>query len=103
MATFTSENRSTSSTSGDRHGGRFKKEGLKKKGKKSYKWRRDETGGGRDCRSKQDTYKRMNASRIQYNVERAKVKVSVVFVLSTENKVSEYKRIGRPTLAPWGS
>lgn len=101
MATFTSVNLSTSSTTGDRHGGRFKKGRFKKK--RSYKWRRDETGGGGDCRSKQDIYKRMNASRIQYNVERAKVKVSVVFVLSTGNKVSEYKRIGRPTLVPWGS
>lgn len=32
-------------------------------------------------RPKQDTYKRMNASRVQYNVEQAKVKVSVVFAV----------------------
>lgn len=34
-----------------------------------------------DCRSKQDTYKRMNASRIQSNIAQAEVKVSVVFAV----------------------
>ncbi len=54
---------------------------VKKKKKRAVKWRQDGTGGGRDCESKQDTYKRMNASRIQYNVKQAKVKVSVVFAV----------------------
>ena len=39
------------------------------------------TDGSGDCRSKQDTYKRMNASRIQYNDKRAEVKVSAVFAV----------------------
>lgn len=30
---------------------------------------------------KQDTYKRINASKVQYNVEQAKVRVSVVFAV----------------------
>lgn len=57
---------------------RRKIEGLEKR---AVKWREDGTGGGGDCKSKQDTYKRMNASRIQYNVEQAKVKVSLVFAV----------------------
>lgn len=52
-------------------------EGLKE----AIKWRQDGTGGGRDCKSKLDTYKRMTASRIQYNVKRAKGKVSLVFAV----------------------
>jgi len=47
---------------------------------RAVKWRQDGTGGGRDCKCKQDTYKRMNISRIQYNVEQAK-KVSAVFAV----------------------
>lgn len=43
-----------------------------------------ETGQDRwwgDCKCKQDTYKRMNTSRIQYNVKQAKVKISTVFTV----------------------
>lgn len=54
---------------------------VKKKKKKAVKWRQDGAGGGGDCEGKQDTYKRMNASRIQYSLEQAKVKVSVVFAV----------------------
>lgn len=47
---------------------------------KAEESRQERTGGGRDCKSKQDTYKRMNP-RVQYNVEQAKVKVLVVFAV----------------------
>lgn len=51
------------------------------KKKKAVKGRQDRTGGGRDCRCKQDAYKRMIASRIQCNVKQVRVKVSVVFAV----------------------
>lgn len=78
-------------------------DGGRSRFKRSYKWRRVETGGVWDCRSKQDTYKRMSASRIRRNVRRAEVKVSAVFaVVYRKTKRSESKRIGRPNPVPSG-
>lgn len=72
MATFSSGNLNTSNW-------RQTHREIYSRFKKNYTWRQDETGGGGDCRSKQDTYKRINASRILCNVEQAEVKVSAVF------------------------
>lgn len=63
--------------------------------KRSYKWRQEETGGVGDCRRKQDTYKRMSASRIRRNVRRAEVKVSAVFaVVYRKQSVQSLRGLG---------